>query len=113
MNRAEFQSKEANMAELAMILRTPVFNAALEVIKGESLGYLPDPIPGVDYGAQVAALGAQAIGWTRAIHALETLVINPRPLTGRPIEQQFDDAARRRMRAAGLYTDEEISTIEP
>ena len=69
--------KEANMAELASMLRTPVFRAALEVIKEESLTYLPDPMPGVDYRAHVAALGAQAIGWARAIHALESLAIRP------------------------------------
>jgi hypothetical protein len=113
MNRMEFQMQEASMAELAGLLRSPVLSTAIAIVKAEAVTSLPDPIPGVDYGAQVSAHGAQMIGWVRAIRALELLAVPPTHATGRMfIERQFDSAARRKMREAGVYTEEEIDKIE-
>lgn len=113
INRMAFQMQEGSMAELASLLRNPVLSTAIEIVKAEAVTSLPDPIPGVDYGAQVSAHGAQMAGWLRAIRALELLAMPPVQSTGRQfIERQFDSAARRKMREAGVYTEEEISKIE-
>jgi hypothetical protein len=102
------------MSELATMFRSPVLHAAIEIVKTESLTHLPDPVPGVDYQAQVAAAGAYTVGWTRAIRALESLTLKPLSAGVRmSIEKQFDDAARRRMREAGIYTESEIQSIKP
>ena len=99
------------MARLADILRDPVLHAALEIVKQEGFPRLPEALSGVSYGEQVAAHGAYAAGWQRALQALESLVLKP-SLTPRILtEPQFDEAARTRMRASGLYTEEEISQL--
>ena len=114
MTRQEFQSKETNMAELATLLRGPILRAAIEVVKGEGVGFIPQPIPAVDYQAQVAVSGAHMVGWMRAVRALETLTIKNAPIGIMPFkEAQFEDAALRRMREAGLYSEEEIRKIKP
>jgi hypothetical protein len=112
MKRNEFQKSEQNMADLNELLRTPVMRTAIEIVKSESVG-LPDPIPGVDYEAQVAACGAYTAGAFRAFDKLESLcrpVVNP--LSNPPSGQnQYDAAAKAKMREAGLYSDKEIAEI--
>lgn len=108
ITRAEFQLHEDNMAHLADVLRDPIVRLAIEVVKNEGMPMLPDPVPGVDYGAQTAAMGAHLTGWSRAIRALETLPLRINMPERIPIEKQFDLAARRRMRASGIYSENEI-----
>jgi hypothetical protein len=115
MTRAEFMSSEGNMALLNDILRDPIFKAALDIVKAEAYGPLPDPVPGVSYEAQVAASGAQAIGWMRAIRALESLS-RPLPIPAatavRFQQPQFVEPAKERMRKAGLYSEKEINELK-
>lgn len=112
MTRAEFQGVEENMAHLAELLRDPIMRAALEVIRNEGYPALPDPIPGVDYQAQTAAMGGFACGWNRALKALETLPLHRINMPKRvPIEKHFDAAARQRMTASGIYSEHELEDI--
>jgi hypothetical protein len=111
MTRAEFQKSEQNMADLIEILRTPVMRLAIEIVKSESVG-LPEAIPGVSFQAQVATVGAFTAGVFRAFSRLESLSRpNVVPSSTLPRQTQYDDAARARMRAAGIYTDQEIETL--
>lgn len=99
------------MATLAELLHHPIMKVAIEIAKAESVG-LPDPIPGVDYGDQVAVCGAFTAGAFRMIDRLESLC---RPsgisISNMPRQNQYDDAAKARMREAGIYTDNEIDSI--
>ena len=114
MRRAEFQANEQNMSSLDEMLRSPVMRAALEVVKGESVG-LPDPAAGVDYQAQVAISGAYTVGAFRVLEKLESLA---RPATLGNVastlnkQAQFDGAARERLRAQGIYPEAEINDIQ-
>jgi hypothetical protein len=110
MKRSDFQQSEEFMASLTEILRTPVMRAAIEVIKAESVG-LPDPTPGVDYQQQVAVCGAYTAGAFRAFDKLESLARPPSTPSILPRGNQFDDAARERMRAAGIYSEKEINDL--
>ena len=77
---------------------------AIEIVKSESVG-LPDPIPGVDYEAQVAACGAYTAGAFRAFDKLESLcrpTVNP--LTNMPAKLSMMPPPRRRCAKHGhLY----------
>jgi hypothetical protein len=111
MRRNEFQKSEQNMTDLNELLRQPIMRIAIEIVKSESVG-LPDPIPGVNYEAQVAACGAYTAGAFRAFDKLESLcrpVVNP--LSNPPGQTQYDAAARAKMREAGIYSDKEIAEI--
>jgi len=111
MKRIDFHKNEQFMAELAELLRTPVLAAAIEIVKTESVG-LPDAVPGVEYQTQVAVAGAFTAGIFKAFERLESLA---RPLTigtgVLPRQNQYDDAAKARMRAAGVYTEAEIGQL--
>ena len=112
MKRSEFQKSEEFMSQLSEILRTPVMQTAILIVKNESVG-LPDPVPGVDYAAHVAACGAYTAGAFRAFDKLESLcrpTVNP--LTNLPVQAQYDAAAKAKMREAGIYTDREIEEIK-
>lgn len=110
MKRTDFQNSEEFMASLTEILRTPVMRTAIEIVKAESVG-LPDPVPGVDYQQQVAVCGAYTAGAFRAFDKLESLTRAPSTPSIMPRQNQFGDAARERMRAAGIYTDKEINDL--
>jgi hypothetical protein len=111
MKRSEFQRSEQNMADLNELLRQPVMRLAIEIVKSESVG-LPDPIPGVDYEAHVAACGAFTAGAFRAFDKLESLCRPPPTVLGNlPNQAQYDAAAKAKMREQGLYTDKEIEEI--
>jgi hypothetical protein len=110
MKRSDFQASEEFMASLSDILKLPVMRAAIEIIKAESVG-LPDPTPGVDYQQQVAVCGAYTAGAFRAFEKLESLCRPPTTSSIMPRQTQFDEAARERMRSAGIYTDKEISDL--
>jgi hypothetical protein len=115
MNRQEFMAAEANMSQLADILNHPVLRTAIEIVRAEGVANLPEPIPGVDFTAQLGAAGSQAVGWARALKALESLSrppVNPGPASLRFSEQQFSEPAKERMRRAGIYTNEEIEKIK-
>jgi hypothetical protein len=112
MKRQEFQKSEQNMADLNELLRHPIMRTAIEIVKAESVG-LPDPIPGVDYESQVAACGAFTAGAFRAFDKLESLCRPSGILIGNlPRQEQYDDAAKARMREAGIYTDKEINELK-
>lgn len=110
MRRSDFQKSEEFMSQLSEILRTPVMQAAIEIVKNESVG-LPDPLPGVDYQQQVAVCGAFSAGSFRALEKLESLTRAPTSPSVLPRQTQFDDAARDRMRAAGIYSEKEINDL--
>ena len=99
------------MATLTELLRHPIMKVAIEIVKAESVG-LPDPIPGVDYGDQVAVCGAFTAGAFRVFDKLESLC-RPAGLAigGLPRQEQYDDAAKARMREQGIYTDKEIEEL--
>ena len=99
------------MAELAELLRNPLLNAALEIVRNEGMPSLPEPVPGVDYGAQTAAMGAFITGWSRALRSLESLTRLTIVPGHFPSQRQFDEPARQRMRAGGIYTEKEIEEI--
>ena len=111
MKRAEFQKSESNMAELDALLRHPIMHLAIEIAKAESIG-LPDPISGVDYQAQVSVCGAFTAGAFRMIERLESLA---RPVTlpasSMPRQNQYEDAAKAKMREQGVYNDKEIEEL--
>jgi hypothetical protein len=114
MNRQEFMANEANMSQLADMLKSPVLKVAIEIVRTEGVANMPDPIPGVDFTAQLGAAGSHAVGWARALKALESL---SRPVVSGPAslrfsEQQFSEAAKERMRRAGIYSDKEIEKIK-
>jgi hypothetical protein len=111
MRRTEFQKSEQNMADLNELLRHPIMKAAIEIVKAESVG-LPDPIPGVDYQSQVAACGAFTAGAFRAFEKLESLCRPGISVANRPLHEQYADAAKAKMREAGLYTDKEIEELK-
>ena len=92
-------------------MRTPVLFAAIAIVKSESVS-LPEPIPTVDYQTQVAVAGAFTAGIFRAFERLESLARPAMAMAaGMPRQGQYDDAAKERMRAAGIYTDEEIAKL--
>ena len=111
MKRSDFQKSEQFMGELSEILRTPVMRAAIEIVRNESVG-LPDPVPGVDYQQQVAVCGAFTAGSFRVLEKLESLARAPTTPSILPRTNQFDDAAKDRMRAAGVYSEEEINDLK-
>lgn len=111
MRRSEFQKSEQDMATLSEILRHPVMKAALDIVRAESVG-LPDPIPGVDYQAQVSVCGAFTAGAFRTIERLESLCLpSTIPAGSMPRQNQYEDAAKVKMREQGLYTDAEIDNL--
>jgi hypothetical protein len=115
VRRAEFQANEQNMSQLDELLRSPVMRAAFEVIRAESV-MLPDPVPGVDYQSQVAISGAYTAGAFFALEKLESLA-RPHAMTNVSSilnkQAQFDQAARERLRAHGIYSEAEIGSIVP
>ena len=99
------------MAELDALLRHPIMRLAIEIAKAESVG-LPDPIPGVNYESQVAACGAFTAGAFRMIDRLESLCRPATlPVASMPRQNQYEDAAKAKMREAGTYTDSEIEGL--
>jgi hypothetical protein len=110
MKRSDFQASEEFMASLSDILKLPVMRAAIEIIKAESVG-LPDPTPGVDYQQQVAVCGAYTAGAFRAFEKLESLCRPPTTPSIMPRQAQYVEQGKERMRAAGIYTDKEISDL--
>lgn len=115
MTRAEFQSSEPMMAQLDEVLRFPIVKNALEIVRAEGANVsLPVPISGVDYAAQVAAVGARTIGWADAIKALCSLSRKPLALQQhKPNDQNsmYLDEARKRVVASGIYTEEELKEL--
>lgn len=111
MRRSDFQRNEEFMAGLSEILRAPIMSAAIEIVKAESVR-VPDPMPGVEYQAQMAMAGAFTAGVFRAFDRLESLC-HPLAMDSMqlPRQTQYDAAGKARMRAAGIYTDEEISKL--
>ena len=111
MRRKEFQQSEQDMATLTEILRHPIMKIALEIVRAESVG-LPDPIPGIDYQAQVAVCGAFTAGAFRTIERLESLCLPAGvPVSSLPRQEQYKDSAKDKMREQGLYTDAEINDL--
>jgi len=113
MTRKEFQQGESLMAQLSEILRFPVMKQALDILFEEGPSDMPLPIPGVDYGAQVAAVGAASIGWNKALKALKNLSIKPTAFAQKAASQNemYKDEAKRRVAASKLYTEAEIEEI--
>ena len=111
MNRAEFQSSENLMSQLADILDNNVVKIALEIVKDEGPSdSLPTPVPGVDYSAHMAAIGAASIGWARSIRALHSLARKPTLLSNMQNNQEasYLKHAIKRVMGSGQYTQEEI-----
>jgi hypothetical protein len=112
ITRAEFQGAEENMSQLAELLRNSILKTALDIVRAEGFPALPEPVPGVDYGAQVAAHGAYVTGWSRALNRLESLS-RPMVMPSRiPPGRQYNEEARRRMAASGLYNEEELEEFQ-
>ena len=111
MRRAEFQKSEQSMSTLDELLRHPIMQIAIGIVKSESVG-LPDPIPGVSYESQVAACGAFTAGAFRAFDRLESLC-NPTLISPAnfPRHDQYVTAAKAKMREQGIYTEKEINEI--
>ena len=114
MNRHDFVSQEGNTAQLAELLRNPVLKTALEIIKSEGFPSLPEPMPGVSYGDQVAAHGAFVTGWAKALKRLESLSIpmGVPPSSVFPNAQLYNEVARRRMMASGQFTEEDLEEFK-
>lgn len=113
MTRADFISQEENVAQLAELLRNPILKVALEIVKSEGFPSLPEAMPGVSYGDQVAAHGAFVTGWAKALRRLEALSIPvSKPMSSiMPNSRLYNEVARRRMVASGQYSQEEIDEI--
>jgi hypothetical protein len=112
MNRQQFQSFEANMSRLQEILKDPVMQFALEVVKNEGHRDIPSPVPGVDYSALVATSGAETIGWAKAIRSLTSLPVKAIPQKATPQQStMYRDRAKEKLLASKLYTEEEIDEL--
>lgn len=111
MNRAEFQTSEANMANLEELLRDPTLHVALEIVKAEAYQGLPSPIPGVDYSSMVAAHGAKAAGWIEGIKALCSLGKKATQQEQPSRDDMYNESARRKMLSSGAYTEQELQEM--
>ena len=108
--REDFQKTEVFRSTLAEVLRLPAISVAIDIVRREGAKPLPQPIPGVDYGAQVAAHGAQYVGWCDALKAIESLVDSPNMQFkgSKNNENLYFDEAVTRVAASKLYTEDEI-----
>lgn len=103
-----FQSSIDKVKFVEAFVNHPYGQEALLVLAGEGTPSKPNPIPGVDYADQMAASGAQSIGWHQALYALKSLAVIP-VKQGQTEEAQYEDIALQNMKASGLYSDEDIA----
>jgi hypothetical protein len=111
MSRSEFMATEGLQGQLAEVLRMPIMQLAIDIVNNEGTSRaLPKPIPGVDYGQQMAAVGAYATGWRAAMFALESLTNKPVLTRATNLSQNnmYIAEAKKRMMETENYTEEEV-----
>lgn len=91
MNRLQFISSESKTSRLAEILRDPIMEEAMQIIRNEAIPQAPSPHGG-DLIQQAAIAGMRAEGRQKAILDLELLTKFRAP-EQKDKEQEFDQSA--------------------
>jgi hypothetical protein len=116
MTREEFQNSEELRAQLDAILKFPIMEHVFEVVRKMGLKPAPQPIPGVDYGAQMASHGAQLLAWNECLEAFKLLTREGTVFLMRaalPTRHYIPTPPRPGWPAPTLHTKEELEAITP
>lgn len=104
--RQTFQQNDGAVSFLREVLTHPIVIQALAIVEQETSVQKATPIPGVDYGMQMAINGAEALGASTFKKKLLSLIEKPIRIETNP-NSAYVEQAIEKMVKTGVYTEEQ------